>query len=464
MPPPNTDFSTAVELGSLPADVTQTDINDGGFNYGAFYKFTAPVGAKVIGAWGYSGNTGVAEYRAACNPYLGPAGSPTLLLDVQTYGVWVQFEVEAGQEYFLAFYANIDTAGPESLRVMVEVAPDEATIPAGSILVNDDGLRLRYENFPLGIYSGTADYTSLKFIPTAAVGEAGDILRNKKFALEDYLDDIIEFYDENFTVYATLSAGPSTNRPRIRTINGTQRWIVTDLGAPPQIRIVDENANVLTTRNLTGVANDLIGIAADNDEVICYFAENLLNNQPIGRYNISTSTLLADLVAGVPNYAIYDILFQDDDTIIAIYEHTTTHDVFVRRYSTAGATLNTYTIGTSVAPNSSFSRLAYANDNPTSFWVMWHPSDGVIRFQSIRVSDGVVLITRNHAATFGGVFNGDPMDPPPTARFGPSQSCPFMIYPSGSASSNGLFILVPNKRDDLGEAIPDPTFRTALMP
>ncbi|MET0787055.1 MAG: hypothetical protein ABWY25_10150 [Paenisporosarcina sp.] len=467
-PPVNTNFLTAVELGTLPADVTQTDINDAGTNYGVYYKFTAPPGSKVIGAWGYSGHTGIPEYRAACSPYVGPAGAPVLLLDVQRYGVWVEFQVDAGTEYFLAFFPNIDTVGPEQLRIMVEVAPDDTSIPAGAILVNDDGLQYPNEPFPLGIFSVNADYTTLKFVKSVAVGEAGDMLRSGSFALEDYIADTVKLYDSTFTEYDAVSAGPSTNRPRIRTINGTGRWIIADLGNPPQIRILTEAGVFVNTWTITGVTTDLIGVAANNDETVAYYAENIIHTNDIGRWDLVNNVVMGVLATGVANYSVYDILYNDDNTIIAVYEQFLTHDVFVRRFSSAGAILNTYAIGTSVAPNESHARLAYSNDNPDSFWVMWWPAEGVTRFLEIRVSDGVVLTTRNHAAVFGGVSETEPQVYPALARFGPSTSCPFMIMPASGGDPGGLFVVTPGKRTDndgtIDVAIPDPTFKTALLP
>src|SRR5260370_38634536 len=112
MPPPNISFATAVDLGVLPANVV-LNVHDGGtgLNYTVYYKFTAPVGARVIGAWGFSGNLG-AGYRPVLRPYLGPAGAPTQILGIGSReNVPVQFPVVAGQEYFLELNKNaIDTA------------------------------------------------------------------------------------------------------------------------------------------------------------------------------------------------------------------------------------------------------------------------------------------------------------------------------------------------------------------
>jgi len=106
-------------------------------------------------------------------------------------------------------------------------------------------------------------------------------------------------------------------------------------------------------------------------------------------------------------------------------------------------------------------------DNPNSFWVWTHlttAANATSVFQNIKVSDGSILTTRNHATYEIGAWQGLETATP-TSRFGNSYSCPFMIL---RTAPPGLYVIVPNRRTDTNGtadvAIPTPTFKTALMP
>jgi hypothetical protein len=147
-------------------------------------------------------------------------------------------------------------------------------------------------------------------------------------------------------------------------------------------------------------------------------------NSPVQRWDLINNVALSDLAAGVAGATGFnDVLVLNDGTILTGYAKP--GDAFVRRYSTAGAVLNTYDFGNSVgdSPN----RLAYALDDPASFWVWLHlPSGGgTSRFQNVRVSDGAILTTFDVVPFELGVYVGAPTATP--TRFGSSQSCPFLV-------------------------------------
>lgn len=467
MPPVNISFATAVDLGSIPVDVTQNNINDAGVNYTVYYKFTAPVGAQVIGAWGFSGNTS-SGYRPNIKPYLGPAGAPTQLLNIDCQNKPIQFPVDVGQEYFLEFVKNLDDAGPNSLRVRLEIAPNDA-VEVGNIIVNDDGLKA--QGFPCGIFSHLINHTVRRFFKNIAEGEGGDILRTAPslgvMALENHHDDTIRIYDANFVQTGSVSAGVSLNRPRIRTVLGTNRWAVADQGGPPRIRFLNPDATFSGLWSLTGLPSTLMGFAVNNIESIAYFARSAFSNHAIERYDLTNSIFLSDLAPGVVDHSTLDILVLSNNNIVVIYEDSIANTGFVRIYDPTGATVNTISFGTTVSPFDSSARLAYSNDDPNTFWVMLHPSVGITHFREYKVADGVLVNQIVSTAYTGGMYDGAETVTP-TARLGNSTSCPFMIVPGTPVppivGPSGLFVITPNKRNDNGVAIPTPIFRTGLMP
>jgi len=460
MPPVNISFATATTIGAFPYDFTQTDINDAGVNSTVYYRFIAPAGARVMGAWAFSGNIAVG-YRPLLTPYNGPVGAPTQVLTIAFRNVPLQFPVVPGQEYFLEIQKNIDTAGPEQVRVQVEVAPTD-TISGGNILVNDDS-----QGYPLAVLSHTVDNRVINFVKDIAAGEAGDIF-NSVICLEKFSDTTIRIYNSSFTEIGNLSTGAGS--PRIRTCKGLGKFFLAKSRNPVPIRdILITGAFGAINQNTTWT--NVQGFAVSNDGLIAY-SSSTASGSAIRRWDMTLNIAMADLAAGVANYTIVDILVLSDGSIIALYERFGTGDVFIRRYNAAGTLQNTYTTGfTNDEPAGTFSRLAYANDDPSSFWCWIHPDTepGVSKFVNITVSSGTIAIVRTFSEYEGGGYEAGETAAP-TARFGNSFSCPFMIM-SSTGIYGGVYILVPDKTEDtvnnggveLNLAIPDPTFRTGLL-
>lgn len=452
MPPANTSFATAVDLGALPADVTQTDIHDGGtgLNYTVYYKFTAPADAIVIGAWGFS--TIADAYRTVIRPYLGPAGAPTQVLGIGGTNVPIQFPVTGGSEYFLEF-SKTNNVAPTSLRVRVEVAP-LGTIVNGNIMVNDDT-----HGFPMAIVSHLVDYTVINFRQNIVAGESGCRLPAGVIALEDRDTTSISFYSaRDFSLIRNDTSFAAANLI-IRSCLGANKFYIGSQTSPSVVKSFNTLGVVLATHTLS--TNNIVSLAARNDETVLYYANNGVGEQ-IRRWDLVNDVALTDLTVGDAGIAIDDILYLANDTIVSVHENLVGNTVECRNYSPAGVLLHTYT-----CPNNlgSHSKLAYANDDPVSFWNWTHDSFTRSRFQNIRVSDGTVLTDRLQMEYEGGVYNGSETDTP-VSRFGNSFSCPFMIYYVPAPPS--MYILTPNKRTDTdgnqNVAIPNPTFKTGLIP
>ena len=456
-PPANTTFATAVNIAVFPYDVTQSDINDAGTNFTVYYKFIAPANARVMGAWGFSGNIG-AGYRPTIFPYLGPAGAPVSVLSIAAQNKPVQFPVVAGSEYFLEFVKNANTAGPESLRVRVEVAP-LTSIANGNIIVTDDAT-----GFPLAVLSQTVDNTNINFVDDMPAGEAGDMLPSGIWAHEEAADSTIKVVSSAFIVQSTSAAQVGTIR--LRSARSGNKFYV-GLSDNPNPVIV----KTLSILGVFGVDHSLTGnttihsLCPTVGEDILYHAASG-TNVPVRKWDLINDVQLANLAAGIAGSEIPDIIVLLDGTICALYHDTATHDVNVKHYSAAGAVLNTYALG--VQTSSTKPRMAYASDDPTSIWVWTHNTLGVSKFRNITVATGAIPTTRTHTVYEGGAYGGAETATP-TARFGSSFSCPFFIMVT--AGRNGIYIFDPGKPNDTlnnggvltDVAIPDPTFRTGLL-
>lgn len=462
-PPANISFATAVTIAAFPYDFTQTDINDAGVNFTVYYRFIAPANSRVMGAWGFSGNIG-AGYRPTCKPFNGPAGAPTTVLNLQGTNKPMQFPVVPGNEYFLQFLKVIDTAGPESLRVRLDIAPLTA-IANGNLVVNDDTTGL-----PLAVLSHTIDNTLINFVKDMPASEEGANLANGIMAYEEAFENSIKIYSPSFALL--FDTGLLSATIRLQACRGTSRFWVGFSKNPSEAKYLT-TAGVFGPIHVLTANTSLDRLAASDDETILYFT-NLLIGAPIKRWDLVNDLALSDLAAGIANYRAKDILYLSDDTIVVLYYDTGTKDVLGKRYSTAGAILNTYTLGVQTA--TIVPRACYANDNPNSFWVWTHElvaSLGTSVFRNVKCSDGSILATRNHQEYQSGVYTGTETATP-TTRFGNSNSCPLLVMLGVSVNnpSSGIYVLVPGKRNDTiytnvdtgateDVKIPDPKYRLA---
>ena len=457
-PPANASFATATTISAFPFTFTQNDINDAGTNFTVYYRFIAPTGARVIGAWGFSGHIG-AGYEPNIKPFNGPAGAPTQILGINSQNIPIQFPVIPGNEYFLQFIKNINTVGPEHLDVSVLVHSGVA-LNNGDIVIPDDT-----EGFPVALMPSGSDNVVDTFILNSGMnGEAGDITTHGIMAVEGALGIVVA--NRNFSNINTLT--PPAGTPRIRACRTPNKFYIGWSNNPSDTivkTILESGVYGATTYSLTGI-NTLDSLAANNTETILYFAKTGAGEQ-IRRWDLVLNSVMSDLVAGIAGYRILDMFVLQDGTILASFYNSGTKDVLPKRYSTAGALLNTYALGAQTG--STIPRAAYALDDPNSFWIMTHTNAGISILRNVRCSDGVVLTTRNFTEFEGGAYF-PPETATPSARFGNSFSCPMFIMVGQDYS--GIYVMVPNKTNDtlytgdvttLNVKIPNPLWQLYLQ-
>lgn len=476
--PSNQSAGTAIDLGTLPASVSQ-NVHDAGTTYTVWYKYTALSTELEIGIFGFGD---LSVYKPKLTIY-SDAGSTVLLNLSSIENKPVQFPTVSGTTYHFEFVTNSGNPTPAVLLIEAETA-SIAIIPAGSILVNDDT-----DGFPAVILS-SSDASVLNFIAPFVPGEGGDILRNGISCFFDFADTELQFYNSAFDKILTVSGGSEV----IRTCHGVNRFYVATGASPVTVKTYDDAGLVDSTFSLTAIGA-VRCIAALNDETILYYSLSA-SGSPIAKWDLVAGSALTQLAAGDSGYFIVDILVLANNTIIALFHHNVTGDLNVKRYNVGGTLLNTYALGVSTLPSGTFSRLAYAIDDPNSFWVMSHDDSatlGITRFRNIKASDGTILtnISSNEYET--GIWNSSVIAAP-GSRFGNSFSCPFVIIrriltnetvPGNTDGSllitssptaggiGGLYKITPDKTNDTlwvsfpnttsNVKIPNPTWKTGLI-
>jgi len=172
-----------------------------------------------------------------------------------------------------------------------------------------------------------------------------------------------------------------------------------------------------------------IGLSRDGDTI--YYTQRGPNGDAVWQYKVSTATDSLFVPWEIPHGTGDDLLVLGDGSVVVFYGDTGPTIGYAKRYSAAGALLNTYPISVVFTPLQPGTRLAFAPDDPVSFWIWTHqnPIFGFGKLFNIRASDGVVLNTVNirefQVGQWLGAFNVNN-----TQIYGASVSCAFWVLPS----------------------------------
>lgn len=421
-PPPNTTSGTATDISGLFPYTASVTAHDSGTTYDLWYKFTATV-STMIGAWAFGGTVG-SGYRPAAFIY-GP-NSPTMSILSGGNNRPVQFWVEAGSTYYIKFRTSSPTISPAVAAISIlEFTQDHFS--SGDIIVNDDT-----KDYPAAIFSSTTG-DMLKYLPPGfASGESGAVLDDGTILLDESTDTTLILYDSDFNVIATLSGTPNYAEFGGITCNRTNRFYVTNSNKVWKITNVGVVVGIVA--NITTVAGTARSIAVSPDETILYYREYPgVDSSIIKRWDLVNDLPLSNLVAapgGGYNLSSREILCLEDGTIIAAYVNPGV-SYYLKRYNADGTTANTYSAPGSYTITDPI-RLAYAIDDPTSFWA-WFEEDntsGEAHFLNIKCSDGTILATATtQMYEVGDMLGAETATP--YARFGHSESCPFLILRAG---------------------------------
>lgn len=420
--PTNTSAATATDLGSLPASATQ-DVHDSGTTYTVWYKVTVPSGVTMLGAFGFGDLT---TYRPTISVFEGPPEAPESLLGIAAQNRPVQFPVTAAETYYLRFATNSGNPTPASLSVSVIAGPADAA-QAGFLLVPDDT-----DGFPAAIVDPSTGEVA-GFVHPFPAGEWGDTLDDGTILVEDKAAGRIKRYDDAFALQTTLEPFPSVliQEHVIRISPALQTFYVgggTTGITGAKITVVDGDG-VQSGTTWTLPAAGLTALAPNNDGSIVYVAGQTSSvNTPIKRWQTGSSTMGTDLIGGQgANTEVFDLLVLGDDTIIAGWLNTSTGEVTVKHLSAAGTLLGTFT-GSSVTYTPP--KLAYDHLSDTTHFYLWTHTSDTSTHARIAVATMTAASSSSTPEYEGGAYQGS-ATATPTARFGISFSCPFLVLRGG---------------------------------
>lgn len=463
VPLTNTSAANAYEIASLPAELLQI-VYDGATTQTVWFKFTAPINSAVAGAFGFGYSSG---YSPTNRPY-SDAGI-TNINGIAAVNKPLQFPITPGNTYWFRCTPNGGNPNPAALRTRIEIAPNELAETGDLVILDDAG------GFPAAIVDPATGNVK-RFLNPFPAGEQGDKLpiSGRVLVSDEFIDFNLKLYTPNLGSLITDVAFSWIGVPKIRTCIGGNKFYVGSTGTgatPAEVTTVDSNGNLGPTTWVLPSAG-MTAMAANNDETILYYQNGaaILNNE-VRRWDLVNDVALPNFLGTVANHVVSDILILSDDTIlIAYFKSTVTRAFYVERYNAAGTLLNTYTFATPAT--STVPRLAYANDEPNSFWVFYHPAADINQFLNIKVSDGSTLASIDTSLFEGGAYQGTSAEDNPD--FGTAFSCPLFVLNISDVrnASSGLYVLVPGKTNDTlmteeGSEdvveIPNPFFETGMI-
>jgi hypothetical protein len=479
MPVPlNLTPATAIELGPLPNTLTQ-EVDFSGTTYTVWYKYTSTfTGVVSIFAFG-----DLVVYTPLMNtfypayPDVYPVGTP--LPNVPT-----QIPVTNGQVYYFEVIPNSGNPAPANLTISGSY-PTVTNGIIGSLFINADGNFGGNTNVPAIILSPTTGAVQ-RFILPFPNGEQGTVLDSGILLYHDVATPSLVLYSSTFTILSTLIL---TFPDRISVISSDKNHTFyvgqTGAGAIPASVGTFTDAGVYTPNIWTFPIAGLVACAPNPTSTVLYYTgAGGSMNSPIFAWNLITNTALANFAPaqGSGYVTTNDILVLNDGTVInGYYLNGAPGSFFIQHFSTAGAVLNTYLTGTDINSAYSTPRLAYALDDPNSFWVFYHVgTTGEAQISNIQVSTGDILTSITIPSYTGGIYNG-PVSATPVL-FGPPVSCGLSILraavttsmdgPTGGSpaipSSGGIYTITSGKTNDtvyltITPGTP-PMFTTEILP
>lgn len=438
--PDNVDASNAIVIGTLPYSITLPKISPPGtLNPNVWFTYTAVTGDVVIGTWAFTSLA--SSNKPSVKIWYGTATALNQLDDIVDINdivtnVPYSVPVTPGTQYFFeVINAGLDVAATAQLTFSAVAQPTE-TISRGDIMVND-------ETFGFPVVSLSSATGAVKRHKVFSAGESVDIQPDGLMLAEavDYNQDPIglQIWNADFELIASITY-PASFHDEVRHIYTSPLggWFVAAKGADTThstvVKVNEDGSFGATTWTISHGATTAfnLGMAVNSDETILYYAVTGAANVPVKRWDLVNNVALADLAAGVATYnVLQDILVLADDTIVVGYKKTSAvRDSYVLQYSTAGAVLKTFHVGSSTM---AINRMCRALDDPESFWVWIYPQsaggtiDGTNRYINVIVSDGSFATDFTVAQYERGVYAAA-ASATPSARFGPSFSCPMWIY------------------------------------
>lgn len=432
---PNTDATTASVI-TLPYSVTLKAQTGTALNPHVWFTYTAVGGDVVIGTWAFTSLASTA--KPTVKVWFGTATALTSLgtivdLNITAANVPYSVPITPGTQYFFEVRnAGLDDATTADLTFSAVPQPTD-TIQRGDIMVND-------ETFGFPVVAMQSNSGTVKRHKVFSSGESADIQPDGTVLAEalDFNGNVIglQRWDADFVLQATIAYPGSFDEVYHIYTSPLGGWWISGHLTNTTTTVVKMDVSgsfVGTTYTIThSSTTQPVGIAVNSDETILYYAVTGAANAAIQRWDLVNNVALADFVAGIATFTVLqDLIVLSDDTVIIGHKKlTAVRDNNVHHYAADGSLLDTYAFGGGMFLN----RMCRALDDPISFWVWIYPGDattgvrnGTNRYVNVVVADGSFAADETVAFFERGVYSAA-ASATPTARFGPSFSCPMWIY------------------------------------
>ncbi len=419
--PTNTTSATAVVMGSLPYTATQT-VDDAGTTYSVYYTHTF----AATGVYSINGFGDVSVYKPTTTVSSNLAG--TSYKNITNYHQMpIYFNVVAGQQLWFRFISNAGNPSPAELHVTLTVVFADTTAPHGSLFINDASSA----SFPAALLDSETG-EPLSYVIDFPGGESMVQLEDGTLLVQDIDTVSFKVYTGEYVFVATLpgiynNIHLSSNRTTFFYTGNSSTNVITRWSALGT-----------ATGDTWNVASAPVALGIARDDSIAYFAAGT-SGAAVKRWDLVNNVPLSDLVAGPGGYTTREMFVLGDGTVVVLRKQDATTVFSLIRYSAAGATLTTYT-SLLADSDSTDAHLAFANDDPDSFWLWFKIANGFSRFVNIDTVAGTAIspspFEQIHYTS--GSYDGDDADVP-DSYFGHSESCTFVITRLGSTPPTPVF-------------------------
>lgn len=451
--PTNTTPATAIDItGALPYSNTQ-QVDFSGTAYTVYYKRTALDGETEFGAWFFGD---LVTYK----PYTEVVDENDVLIDFGEGSKIqgnpnkpIQHPAVSGTTYYYRVTPLVAGNVPANLTISLLLGANQ-TILAGTPFINEK----LGSGYPAVFFSRTADDTAVKFIAPFAGGENAAIFRDGTalfFDLGGAAGDpaFAWLYDGQLNLLNAAVISLADARGLTCNGDGNNFFISFVSGGVGSVKAISK-AGAVGATVASGISNMAWAIAVSPDETILYFVKT---TGAIGRWNLTSNTVLSDLAAAVASYTTSgigsgaEILCLSDGKIVVGYALTASpNTLLIKVYNADGTTYSTITPGGVVAI-----RFGTAENDPTHFvTTIDNASSGIYRdIKKLRTSDGAVEWSVKTTVFDAGVSTETAAAS--MIRFGRSSSCPVSvirqaIIPPSITKNSGLYFIDPGseKRND----------------
>lgn len=435
MPPTNTTAATATVISSLPYSFSQDVSDGGGVPFTVWYTYTPTADDAVLSLmlFGNTGGTYTPTTRVAVDT--GGGAGTSIYRGITNYPQKpVYFTCEPGVQLWFRALPNPADTTPATLTIELKSFA-QTDAPEGSVFVNDASTA----SFPAALLdSDTGD--PVQYVNGFPGGEQMVQLLDGTMLVEDVDTASAKIYTGQYVYVATL---PGVYNNAHYSSNRTTLFYVADTGTDLVTAYTPAGA-AATSYGPLATDPSRIGIARDDS--IIYYA-NGTSGGAVKQWITATDSAGSDLVAGVTGYVVKEIFVLEDGTILVLRRQVADTTVFTLiRYSAAGATLTTYS---SLLTDSATSdgHLAFANDDPDSFWVWIKIADGFSRFINVDTTAGTAIDSWEQIHYTSGSYDGT-ATATPDSFFGASESCTFLITRMGSVppTTYTTEVLIPRRQ------------------